>query len=159
VDVRVPYGADPLPTEFGMPWATDLHYFFRRLPERYGDGVRFGYTGISVHVHSWITDRAMEDYLPGDHPYRRFVRTAGYRTGFWGGVDENGLTPGDRDAVEYAFGRTVADLDAARRLTPDSDAQRLVLRHLRDGAHWSLDGCGEVIWDYSPYRRNDATDW
>jgi hypothetical protein len=163
VDVRLPYGTDPLPTEFGMPWATDLHYFFRRLPKRYGDGVRFGYTGISVYVYSWITDLALEEYLPEEHAFRRFVRKANYQSRVWGGhpgaPDETGLTSGDRDAVEYAFGRTVPDLDAALRLVPASDLQRLVLRHLRDGRHWALDGCGEVIWDYSPSRRKDAIDW
>ncbi|WP_262386804.1 acyltransferase domain-containing protein [Streptomyces sp. TRM49041] len=154
IDVRLPYGTEPFGILPDMAWAHEIHYFFRRLPRRYADGVRFGYDAIPCRIGSWINDPAVGDYLPEDHEIRRFIRKCQHFSHYGPGpADETGLTSGDRDALEQTFGQSPANRETALHLTPTTPVQQAVLEHLGAGNHWALDHCGQAIWDYSPYPR------
>ncbi|MEU9313792.1 acyltransferase domain-containing protein [Streptomyces sp. NPDC048256] len=101
IDVRLPYGTEPFGILADMAWAHEFHYFFRRLPRRYANGVPFGYTGIPCYLGSWINDPAVADFFPRDHEIRRFTSAYQYINNRGAGpADKAGLTPGDRDALE-----------------------------------------------------------
>ncbi|MFF1544744.1 acyltransferase domain-containing protein [Streptomyces sp. NPDC058291] len=157
IDVRLPHGTQPFGILPDVAWAHEIHYFFRRLPHRYANGVKFGYTGISCYVGSWINDPAVADFFPEDHEIRRFTSAYQYINNRGPGpADKTGLTPGDRDALEHAFGQMPADRATALRLTPTTPVQRAVLEHLKAGNHWALNYSGQAIWDYSPFPRRSA---
>ncbi|MFE7927545.1 acyltransferase domain-containing protein [Streptomyces sp. NPDC057456] len=154
IDVRLPYGTEPFGILADMAWAHEFHYFFRRLPRRYANGVPFGYTGIPCYLGSWINDPAVADFFPPDHEIRRFTSAYQYINNRGPGpADRTGLTPGDRDALEHAFGQSPADRPTALRLTPTTPVQRAVHEHLEAGNHWALNYSGQAIWDYSPTPR------
>ncbi|MDR6974506.1 hypothetical protein J2X68_001184 [Streptomyces sp. 3330] len=149
IDLRLPYGTEPFGIRADMAWANEIHRFFCRLPRRYANGVRFGYTGIPCYLGSWINDPAVADFFPEDHEIRRFTSAYHYfHDRGPGPADKTGLTPGDRDALEHAFGQSPADRPTALRLTPTTYVQQAVLEHLQAGNHWSLNYNGQAIWDY-----------
>ncbi|QJT05240.1 DUF5596 domain-containing protein [Streptomyces asoensis] len=157
IEVRLPYGTEPFAIPADRAWAHEIHYFFCRLPRRYADGVRFGYDAIPCYVGSWVNDPAVADFFPQDHEIRRFTSKYQYiNHNGPGPADKTGLTPGDRDALEHAFGQSPADRPTALCLTPTTPVQRAVLEHLQAGNHWSLDYSGQAIWDYSPSPRRTA---
>ncbi|MDT9686768.1 acyltransferase domain-containing protein [Streptomyces sp. P9(2023)] len=151
VDVRVPHGAHPLTTVPDQAWADRVHAFFRRLPQEYGQGIRWGQSALTVNVEGWMVDPDLNDYLPEDHDLRRFVAELGSftrRHDLHPAQDQLGLTGGDRDAIEYAFGRYVWDLGDALALTAETDTQRAVLAHLQAGHHWTRPAAGHPIFSY-----------
>ncbi|MGW7367364.1 acyltransferase domain-containing protein [Streptomyces sp. NPDC054841] len=150
VDVRVPHTATPLTDAPDKAWGDEVHAFFRRMPRRYGRGIPFGYTAIPVNVNSWMVDLALREYLPDDHELRRFAGKLDFytRSTDCQAPDDAGLTPGDRDAIEYAYGRTVVDLQTALSLPTENDVQRVILNHLQAGHHWAQAGAGWPIFEY-----------
>ncbi|MFJ8162530.1 acyltransferase domain-containing protein [Streptomyces sp. NPDC096136] len=139
VDVYVPHTAHPLTTVPDQAWADRVHAFLRRLPREYGKGVQWEQGAFTISVNSWLLDPALNDHLPEDHELRRFIE--GFTSSRRGpdrcpAQDQRGLTGGDREAIQYAFGRYVLDLDDALSLTAETALQHAALAHLRAGHHW-----------------------
>lgn len=98
-----------------------------------------------------MLDPALKDFLREDHELLRFVAGLGHFTRTQDehpAPDHLGVTVGDRDAIEYAFGRYVYGLDDALSLPAGTDSQRAVLDRLRAGDHWTLPGAGHPVFDH-----------
>lgn len=151
VDVYVPHAAHPLTTVPDQAWADRVHAFLRRLPREYGEGVQWKQGAFTIRVDSWLLDPALNDHLPEDHELRRFLAGIGSsrrRPDRDLTQDQLGLTGGDREAIQYAFGRYVGDLSDALSLIAETDVQHAVLAHLRAGHHWIRPAAGHSILAY-----------
>ncbi|MFF5933194.1 acyltransferase domain-containing protein [Streptomyces sp. NPDC012508] len=148
VDVYVPHTAHPLTTVPDQAWADRVHAFLRRLPREYGEGVHWEQGAFTISVESWLLDPALNDYLPEGHELRRFIAQLGSsrrRHDRDPTQDQLGLTAGDREAIQYAYGRYVWDLGDALSLTAETDVQHAVLAHLQAGHHWIRPAAGHSV--------------
>ncbi|NSC20039.1 hypothetical protein FM076_01975 [Streptomyces albus subsp. chlorinus] len=145
--------AGPLTTVPDLRWAKELVAFFHRHVPDFARDVRWGFDAAGVEVISWVNDPALRDYLPEDHD---LVRFAGH-LGSWLGTepagvsqepDAHGLTEADREALCYAYGRLVDDLETALTLPAHTNVQRAVTTHLRAGKHWRLRKGGYPVFTF-----------
>ncbi|MEU3692842.1 acyltransferase domain-containing protein [Streptomyces narbonensis] len=148
VDVYVPHTAHPLTTVPDQAWADRVHAFLRRLPREYGKGAQWEQSAFTIRVDSWLLDPSLNHYLPEDHELRRFLAGLGNsrsRPDRHLTQDQRGLTAGDREAIQYTFGRYLGDLSDALSLTAETDVQHAVLTHLRAGHHWTRPAAGHSV--------------